>query len=54
MTSAFQDANDKTNRNVLEVAVKLGIKYYRMNWFSYPEEKAIRRRSLTWEKEFWE
>lgn len=41
MTTAVQDANNKTDRNVLEVAVKLGIKYYRMNWFAYPEEKTI-------------
>jgi len=41
MTTAVQDANNKTDRNVLEVAVKLGIKYYRMNWFDYPEKKTI-------------
>src|SRR5438045_3601312 len=41
LTTAVQDANNKTDRNVLEVAVKLGIKYYRMKWFAYPEEKTI-------------
>jgi len=41
MTTAVQDANNTTDKRVLEVAVKLGIQYYRMNWFSYPEEKSI-------------
>lgn len=41
MTSAVQDANNSTDRKVLEVAVKEGIKFYRMNWYSYPEDKSI-------------
>ena len=41
MTTTVEDAGNSTDKKVLEVAVKLGIKYYRMNWFSYPEEKAI-------------
>jgi len=41
MTTAVQDASDKIDKNVLEVALKLGIKYYRMNWFSYPEDKTL-------------
>src|SRR5437762_12000722 len=32
MTTAIQDANNNTDKRVLEVAVKLGIKYYRMNY----------------------
>lgn len=41
MTTEVQDANNNTDKVVLEVAAKLGIKYYRMNYFSYPEEKTI-------------
>jgi sugar phosphate isomerase/epimerase len=41
MTSSVQDANDSTDKKVLEIAVKLGIQYYRMNWYSYPEGKPI-------------
>ena len=41
MTTAVQDADNSIDKKVLEVAVKMGIKYYRMNWFSYPEEKSI-------------
>jgi sugar phosphate isomerase/epimerase len=41
MTTAVEDAGNSTDKKVLEVASKLGIKYYRMNWFSYPEEKPI-------------
>src|SRR6266542_1534381 len=41
MTSSVQDANDNTDKKVLETAVKLGIQYYRMNWYSYPEGKTI-------------
>src|SRR6266576_874476 len=41
MTTAVQDANNAIDRRVLEVAVKLGIQYYRMDWYSYPEEKSI-------------
>ena len=41
MTTAVQDAHNSTDKKVLEVAVKLGIKYYRMNQFYYPAEKPI-------------
>jgi L-ribulose-5-phosphate 3-epimerase len=41
MTTAVQDADNNTDKKVLEVAVKLGIKYYRMIGYSYPEEKSI-------------
>jgi len=41
MTTTVEDAGNSTDKKVLEVASKLGIKYYRMNWFSYPEEKPI-------------
>ncbi|HEY9486802.1 MAG TPA: sugar phosphate isomerase/epimerase family protein [Chryseosolibacter sp.] len=41
MTTAVQDANDHTDKKLLETAAKLGIKSYRMNWLSYPENKTI-------------
>ncbi len=41
MTTAVEDANDSTDRKLLETAAKLGIGYYRMNWFSYPKNLSI-------------
>src|SRR4030095_943865 len=41
MTTTVEDANNSIDKKVLEVASKLGFKYYRMNWFSYPAEKEI-------------
>lgn len=41
IVTAVQDASDPVDKKVLEVAAKLGIKYYRMNWFSYPESKTM-------------
>jgi L-ribulose-5-phosphate 3-epimerase len=41
MTTSVQDADNTTDKQVLKTAVKLGIQYYRMNWFAYPEEKSI-------------
>jgi sugar phosphate isomerase/epimerase len=41
MTSSVQDANNDTDKKVLGTAVKVGIQYYRMNWFTYSEQKSI-------------
>ena len=41
MTTSVQDADNVTDKQVLKTAVVLGIEYYRMNWFAYPEEKSI-------------
>ena len=41
MVTAVDDARDPTDKKVLEVAAKLGIRYYRMNWFSYPEGESM-------------
>ena len=41
MTTAVDDADDITDKNVLEVAAKLGFKFYRMNYFSYPDGTTI-------------
>lgn len=37
MTTAVDDAGDITDKKVLDTAAKLGFKFYRMNWFSYPD-----------------
>jgi len=41
MTTAVDDANDLTDRKVLTTAAKLGFKFYRMNYYSYPEGKEM-------------
>jgi len=41
MTTAVDDAENPTDRQVLETAAKLGIKYYRMNWFRYPKTGSL-------------
>ena len=41
MVTAVDDATDPVDKKVLAVAAKLGIKYYRMNWFSYPEGESM-------------
>lgn len=41
ITTAVQDANDPTDKKLLETASGLGVKYYRMNWLKYPEGKSI-------------
>ncbi len=41
MTTAVHDAGDITDKQVLQVAAKLGIQYYRMNWFKYPDGKTM-------------
>jgi sugar phosphate isomerase/epimerase len=41
MTTAVQDPANSTDKTLLETAAKLGIQFYRMNWFNYPEAKSI-------------
>jgi sugar phosphate isomerase/epimerase len=41
MVTAVQDADNNTDKKVLEVAAKLGFEYYRMNWFAYQEGKSM-------------
>lgn len=50
MTTAVQDAGDPTDRKVLETAARLGIRYYRMNWLSYPKDKTIPEAILEFQK----
>jgi L-ribulose-5-phosphate 3-epimerase len=41
MTTAVEDASNPVDKKLLETAAKLGFKYYRMNWYPYPENKSI-------------
>ncbi|MEP6595706.1 MAG: sugar phosphate isomerase/epimerase family protein [Ginsengibacter sp.] len=41
MVTAVQDADNSTDKKLLEVAAKLGYRYYRMNWYAYPEGKSM-------------
>ena len=41
MTNAVGDAANASDKKVLETAARLGFKYYRMNWYAYPEGKGI-------------
>jgi len=41
MTTAVADANDVIDRKVLTTASKLGFKFYRMNYYSYPDGKEM-------------
>lgn len=41
MTTAVEDASNKTDRKILETAAKSGITHYRMNWLPYPEKLTI-------------
>jgi L-ribulose-5-phosphate 3-epimerase len=41
MTTAVQDANNPVDRQVLETAAKSGVKYYRMGYFHYLNDKNI-------------
>lgn len=50
ITTAVQDANDATDRKLLETASGLGVKYYRMNWLKYPEGKSIPEAMMQFKK----
>src|SRR5690606_23791876 len=41
MTTAIDDAGDPLDRTILEQASELGIRYYRMNWFRYKNERTL-------------
>lgn len=41
MTTAVNDADNLTDKTLLSTAAKLGFKYYRMNWYAYPENQSI-------------
>lgn len=50
ITTAVQDANDPTDKKLLETASGLGVKYYRMNWLKYPEGKGIPEAMMQFKK----
>jgi len=50
ITTTIQDANDATDKNVVETAARLGVKYYRMNWLKYPEGKSIPEAMMQFKK----
>ncbi len=41
MTTAVDDASDAVDKRVLETAATQGIKFYRMNWLTYPPGSSI-------------
>jgi L-ribulose-5-phosphate 3-epimerase len=41
MATAVEDASNAPDRKVLETAAAHGIKYYRMNWYKYTDQKTI-------------
>lgn len=41
MTTGVNEADNETDRRLLTTASKLGFKYYRMNWYNYPENKPM-------------
>ena len=41
MTTAVNDANNATDKKLLTTAARLGFKFYRMNWYNYPENKSM-------------
>lgn len=41
MTTAVNDADNATDKTLLTTASKLGFKYYRTNWYSYPDNQSI-------------
>ena len=41
MVTSVEDADNSTDKKLLQTAAKLGFQYYRMNWYKYPQEKSI-------------
>ena len=41
MTTAVESVNNEVDVNVLRTASKVGIKYYRTNWFKYKDELSL-------------
>jgi L-ribulose-5-phosphate 3-epimerase len=41
MTTAVNDANNATDKKLLETAAKIGFRYYRMNWYNYPANQPM-------------
>lgn len=41
MTTAISDSTDATDLRVLKTAASLGFRYYRMNWYRYPDNQSM-------------
>lgn len=39
--TTVEDAHNPTDKNVLQTASKLGFKFYRMNWYKYPQNQSM-------------
>jgi L-ribulose-5-phosphate 3-epimerase len=39
--TTVEDARNASDRNVLQTASELGFKYYRMNWYKYPQNQSM-------------
>lgn len=52
MTTNITDAANAEHKSVLVTASQLGLKYYRMGWLSYPEERTISESIETYSQQF--
>ena len=50
ITTTVQDSNNAIDRNLVETAAELGVKYYRMNWLKYPDGKSIPEAMMQFKK----
>ncbi len=50
MTTAIETVNNSLDVEVLETASKLGIKYYRMNWYKYTDEGELKNELLNYQQ----
>lgn len=51
MTSDVNDAADKKSENVLRAAAKEGIRFYRMKYFKYDENRSIKKQLANWKSQ---
>lgn len=51
MTSDVNDASDSTSETVLRTAAKQGIRFYRMKYFKYDENKPIAQQLTNWKSQ---
>lgn len=49
ITTAIKDASDPSTEHILRTANSLGIRHYRMGWFSYGENKSIEENLMDFE-----
>ncbi|MBD3374417.1 TIM barrel protein [candidate division KSB1 bacterium] len=51
MTTQISDAFDPTSEKILATASQLGIKYYRMAWLKYDDQKSVKDNHLEFKKQ---